>query len=195
MLLRLAPVLADHREALRAQRALLVRLVDVVRLAVVEPQIADVAHHPRVLHQLLQQPLQRALAAHRVPARVRDRGPERAVRGDERRLEQLRAPDEAPREVVERERLLRPVLAREALADLGPEHAAAHERDGEEVVRAGEAREVHDADAVHALERGRVERGDFEPLVKVVDVVLFEVVEAPLDELLALVLVPEADVR
>ncbi len=67
---------------------------------------------------------------------------------DERRLEQPRAADEAECEVLDRESLPCAVLTLEALADLRPEHAAAHERAGEEVVRTREACEVDYPDSV-----------------------------------------------
>ena len=142
---------------------------------------------------MLQQPLQHALARARVLAPTSDGIAEHAVHGNEARLREPRLPDEAPHDVRVRERLARPVLTREAVAELRAQLAARHERDGEEGRGACEPREIHGADAVDGPEVGRVEGGDVPPGVEVVNVVLLEVPDVALDDGVALVLVAEAD--
>ena len=126
-------------------------------------------------------------------ARGRDRLAEHLVRDARARLRHLRPPDEAPPEVVVRQRLARAVLAHEPVDDLRAERAAVHERSGEHAELVREPCEVHDADGVHGPERGRADEVGGEPGVEVVGVVLAEEVHVALDEMVDLVLVPEAD--
>ena len=191
VLVLLLLAILEHLVARRTDPAVVVAPVDVVRPVLVP---VERAHDALVRAQLVEQAQEHGRAHVAARAALGERLVEERERRERVRLHEVRAPEEAAPDVVLRELLGRAVLAREAADELRrAEHAAAHERGGEERVRARQAREVDDADRVHGGERGRARRVDARPGVEGVDEELAEVVECALHDAVDLVLVSEAD--